>query len=570
MKQHLSLSLLLSLLFTSVLKAQDWHLVGNSDATTSSKLGTTNTIPVRFFTKNLERMRLDTQGRFGIGTTVPQALLDVNNTAGNQVARFNSTLPKMYIGISKSGTLKGYIGSFSGGVNDIDFGTASGNTTGNTYIVTQSVPRLTVNPIGNVGIGTTSPSYKLHVLGTGLFTNTVYITDGGTFSSNSIANGTALYGSESGSNSYGVRGYGQYAGVLGSGTTIGVYASASLGEGVYATCTNGYGVEATSSNSIGVYGIGATGVFATGTNYGSYGSVTTNTGYYGVYGYVPGSTAGGHTQIGVYGYNINYGYGVEGYCYHGSGVYGSTFDGWAGYFAGNVYTTGSYQSSDKRLKQNINDISNALDVINKLLPKEYEYRQDGNFKLMNLPKGRHYGLIAQDLEQVLPNLVRETQFDPRTSMPSQPLDSTGKMQLSADGQQAEMIDFKAVNYTELIPVLIKAVQEQQQEIAELKQTINKLQSGAGQTTVLSGALEQNVPNPYNNSSTIRYHVPQTAGSAKLLITDERGVLLKAITLSDRGSGQVTFDSGSLAAGVYNYSLWIDNKQVDTKQMVIAK
>ncbi len=43
-----------------------------------------------------------------------------------------------------------------------------------------------------------------------------------------------------------------------------------------------------------------------------------------------------------------------------------------------------------------------MSVINKLQPKEYEYRHDGNLQLMNLPQGKQYGLIAQDVEQVLP------------------------------------------------------------------------------------------------------------------------------------------------------------------------
>jgi hypothetical protein len=52
-----------------------------------------------------------------------------------------------------------------------------------------------------------------------------------------------------------------------------------------------------------------------------------------------------------------------------------------------------------------------MDIINKLKPREYEFRHDGNYDLMNLPDGSHYGLIAQDLEQVLPNLVKDTKFE---------------------------------------------------------------------------------------------------------------------------------------------------------------
>src|SRR5258706_12907196 len=59
-----------------------WSLAGNSNATTSSKLGTTNAVSLRFLTKNSERMRIDTLGRVGIGTTSPSDKLHINSAAG--------------------------------------------------------------------------------------------------------------------------------------------------------------------------------------------------------------------------------------------------------------------------------------------------------------------------------------------------------------------------------------------------------------------------------------------------------------------------------------------------------
>jgi hypothetical protein len=48
-----------------------------------------------------------------------------------------------------------------------------------------------------------------------------------------------------------------------------------------------------------------------------------------------------------------------------------------------------------------------MSIINKLQPKNYEFKTDEKYASLNLPKGTHYGLLAQDLEQVLPNLVKE-------------------------------------------------------------------------------------------------------------------------------------------------------------------
>ncbi|HWJ27410.1 MAG TPA: hypothetical protein VNS32_12770, partial [Flavisolibacter sp.] len=138
-----------------------WSLLGNSNATTSSKLGTMNTIPLRFLTKNMERMRIDTGGRIGIGTITPQALLDVNATSGFQVGRFNNNQSKMYLGLYKSGSFLGYIGSYGGAARDVDFGTVTTNTAASVHLTIASIPRLTINRYGNVGIGTTLPRYRL-------------------------------------------------------------------------------------------------------------------------------------------------------------------------------------------------------------------------------------------------------------------------------------------------------------------------------------------------------------------------------------------------------------------------
>src|SRR5438045_2148665 len=74
------------LLFATAINAQNtspyWSLAGNSNATSSSKLGTTNSVDLRILTNNTERMRITTAGSVGIGTTSvnSSAKLDINST----------------------------------------------------------------------------------------------------------------------------------------------------------------------------------------------------------------------------------------------------------------------------------------------------------------------------------------------------------------------------------------------------------------------------------------------------------------------------------------------------------
>ena len=68
----------------------------------------------------------------------------------------------MYVTIYETGSYKGYIGSFSGGADDVDFGTGLGSAA-KTHLVTSATPRLTVDATGKVGIGTQTPTQPLQM-----------------------------------------------------------------------------------------------------------------------------------------------------------------------------------------------------------------------------------------------------------------------------------------------------------------------------------------------------------------------------------------------------------------------
>lgn len=110
------------------------------------------------------KMTIDVPGNVGIGTTDPAFRLDVNGDV-NQVARFNSSTNAMYVSLAEGGTALGYIGSYAGAAEDVDLGTSSTNTNGKLHLTTQASPKLTVDATGNVGIGNTSPVYKLDLSG---------------------------------------------------------------------------------------------------------------------------------------------------------------------------------------------------------------------------------------------------------------------------------------------------------------------------------------------------------------------------------------------------------------------
>ena len=104
-------------------------------------------------------------GNVGIGTT-PGVKLDVNSGATSNAARFAATT-SMYIALNEGSSYRGYLGSYAGIAEDVDFGTGSGNATGSLHLTIQAAPKLTIKPSGDVCIGTTTPAtgYKLSVYG---------------------------------------------------------------------------------------------------------------------------------------------------------------------------------------------------------------------------------------------------------------------------------------------------------------------------------------------------------------------------------------------------------------------
>lgn len=150
----LTTTILLSVVSQNV-HAQAWTIGGNN-VPKDTTLGTKNAFALRLITNNLERMRINAAGNIGIGTTNPSVALDVQKSTPGEVARFmapSALQIKLYEGTQN----RGYIGSYSGAVTDVDFGTDAGNLAGSLHLAIKTVPALTINSASSVGIGTTAP-----------------------------------------------------------------------------------------------------------------------------------------------------------------------------------------------------------------------------------------------------------------------------------------------------------------------------------------------------------------------------------------------------------------------------
>jgi hypothetical protein len=312
---------------------------------------------------------------------------------------------------------------------------------------------------------------------------------------------------------------------------------------------------ANNTHNIGVIGYALNG--ATGKNFGVVGSIASTSTGAGVYG-----TAGGY-----------------------GAMYGSIDSGsYAGYFAGPTRVVGTLTasevitSSDITLKENIEPISDeeringsTLGNILNLNVIKYNYKpracsQDpdetslyddealaaiaseaSQKAVREMSEQRHYGLSAQELQKIYPDLVRKSQ----------------------DGTLG-------INYLELVPVLIRSIQELKQEVDALSserkerqtRTISYGNSNIDET-LPQNVLYQNSPNPFKEQTTIRFSLADGVRNAAICIFDLSGKMIRKFSVST-GDVSVTVNGWELGEGMYLYTLMVDGQEIDTKKMIITK
>lgn len=237
--------------------------------------------------------------------------------------------------------------------------------------------------------------------------------------------------------------------------------------------------------------------------------------------------------------------------------------------------------SDRRYKTNIQDLNPALDKVMRLRPVKFDYLDEkDNPNSLDSNRMNRVGLIAQELAEVVPEAVQWLWPD----------------------------DIYTVDYTTLVPFLIKSMQEQQAQINPLREEVEtqrnlidelQLQIEALQALVVAqnddqsapdatfnsvkpkgepaetvkaeaNRLWSNVPNPFKQETRIRYALTDDVREARLCIYDLSGKQLSCHRLNDRGESEFTLRAASLQPGIYLYSLIADGKVVDTHRMVVTE
>jgi hypothetical protein len=443
---------------------------GNVTLTTNTG-GSANLL---FATASTERMRITSTGNVGIGTTSPTSPLHVGTaTSGNQKIQhwgepgFVNDYGLILRGSSLDGVFKFY------GLNN---GTETTN------------PILSMNrSSGNVGIGTSSPTATLHVLAnSGLDEGNAaaIIRQGGANNNNGLlvdvtnsvnayiadfrqANSSLVRITGAGNvgigttapseildvrNSYREPTSGEFTQLLSSTTTQDAGRGGSLGFGGFFSGTSSYttfsGIKGFKENGDGGNTAGAMS-FLTRANGGAMSERMRITSGGDV---LVGKTTNSVLTKGFMVYNTTVENGElfssipsNKNTYH---VYDITNGAFRFYVSGSgqIYATSTTIASlsDERLKENIKDLDSGLDAIMALRPRKYDWKAESG----NIGKNVR-GFIAQEVEAIFPDLIDEWKKEPKNE---------------------EAISYKSLRQ-DFIPILVKAIQEQQAQIEELKAKI---------------------------------------------------------------------------------------------------
>jgi len=117
-------------------------------------------------------------------------------------------------------------------------------------------------------------------------------------------------------------------------------------------------------------------------------------------------------------------------------------------WGGNTWGT----QSDERIKENLIEITGATEKLNQLRCVNYNYTFD--------KEREHLGLIAQEVQKIYPEIV--------DGDPSKEIEET----INEDGI-VERKNIMSIEYTSLIPVLVKSIQELSIEVEKLKGKVNE-------------------------------------------------------------------------------------------------
>ncbi len=235
--------------------------------------------------------------------------------------------------------------------------------------------------------------------------------------------------------------------------------------------------------------------------------------------------------------------------------------------------------SDERFKKNIKPLKNSLEVIRNSNFVEYQYNDLSGVS----SKKKYYGILAQEMEKVLPNTIVKTRKKIRVTdkqsteffmFNPNDLIYSGLNAIKELDKENQALKDKVEEEAAKSEALEKRVSELEKMLAALVngEEINKQVLSQTNVSSVAPRLYQNAPNPLHQSTEIEYYLPDNTSSASIIIQDLNGKTITQFNLQNLGSGKVNFNAKQygMNTGTYIYSLMIDGLPIETKKMIFVE
>ena len=141
--------------------------------------------------------------------------------------------------------------------------------------------------------------------------------------------------------------------------------------------------------------------------------------------------------------------GISSFSCNGTGYFGGILSGGSSAtFVGDV----TANTSDKRLKTNVRKIDNALEKVSQINGVYYNFTDEALKLNHTLDKKEQVGLLAQEVQSVLPHIIKPAPFD---------IDRESGESISGE-------NYLTIQYEKIVPLLLEAIKELKAEVEELK------------------------------------------------------------------------------------------------------
>lgn len=207
---------------------------------------------------------------------------------------------------------------------------------------------------------------------------------------------------------------------------------------------------------------------------------------------------------------------------------------------GNIQSLSNTFLSDQKFKKNINKIENALENVLNLSGTTYDWRRQ-EYNEIEFSEKKQFGLIAQDVQKIFPELV----------------------DVSEDGDHS-------LNYIGLIPILIEAIKDQQNQIIALQNQINSnhLKSNNAQSFYNNTKIIRVSPNPSSDIVEVLMNIEKDIDDAKLIVYDLKGSIITHLFIRERGEEISKYlQKDNLGSGTYIISLIANGKSIDSQKLI---